>query len=256
MWSNVITRAISKHCLRLSGKRIDAAHVGGFTEPPFISNQTQQRRAYAQYFRFQASKSFRTTVPSRSFSSSSPSSTKIGFVGWYLGKLEARPLLTKGISTSLVFAAADLTSQAISSPASFSFDSIRMLRMAAYGLLILGPSQHLWFNLMSKIFPKRNLVATFSKIFMGQALFGPCITSVFFSYNACLQGESGHEIVARLKRDLIPTLINGVMYWPLCDFVTFKFVPVHLQPLMNSSCAYLWTIYLTYMASLKKVSSD
>lgn len=46
---------------------------------------------------------------------------------------------------------------------------------------------------------------------------------------AKLTGESGTEIVARLKRDLASTMINGVMYWPLCDFVTFKFVPVHLQ---------------------------
>jgi protein Mpv17 len=42
-------------------------------------------------------------------------------------------------------------------------------------------------------------------------------------------GESGQEIVARLKRDLLPTLKNGVLFWPICDFVTFKFVPVNLQ---------------------------
>lgn len=42
-------------------------------------------------------------------------------------------------------------------------------------------------------------------------------------------GESGEEIAARLKRDLLPTLINGAMFWPICDFVTYKFVPVHLQ---------------------------
>lgn len=42
-------------------------------------------------------------------------------------------------------------------------------------------------------------------------------------------GESGEEIVARLKRDLLPTMIKGVMYWPVCDFITFRFIPVHLQ---------------------------
>ena len=42
-------------------------------------------------------------------------------------------------------------------------------------------------------------------------------------------GENSAEIIARLKRDLLPTMINGVMYWPVCDFVTFKFTPVHLQ---------------------------
>jgi Mpv17 / PMP22 family len=42
-------------------------------------------------------------------------------------------------------------------------------------------------------------------------------------------GESVPEIIARLKRDLIPTFKNGLIYWPLCDFITFKFVPVRLQ---------------------------
>ena len=42
-------------------------------------------------------------------------------------------------------------------------------------------------------------------------------------------GENISEIVARLKRDLLPTMINGVMYWPICDFITFRFIPVQLQ---------------------------
>lgn len=117
-------------------------------------------------------------------------------------------------------------------------------------------------------------------------------------------GESGEEIVARLKRDLLPTMFKGVMYWPVCDFITFRFIPVHLQvcdevlpcllshmffctllfswaevkllpvlmigrnwisltntffllvflwqPLVSNSFSYLWTIYLTYTASLEK----
>lgn len=52
----------------------------------------------------------------RSFSSSSScsnNSKKLGFVGWYLRKLETYPVLTKCITSSLIFTAADLTSQVI-----------------------------------------------------------------------------------------------------------------------------------------------
>ncbi|XP_072092582.1 uncharacterized protein [Arachis hypogaea] len=129
---------------------------------------------------------------------------------------------------------------------------LRTFRMAVYGLLILGPSQHLWFNHLSKILPKRDVSATLKKIFMGQAVFGPVINTVFFTYNGAVQGESVPQIITRLKRDLLPTMIGGAMFWPACDFVTFKFAPVHLQPLLNSSCAYVWTIYLTYMANREK----
>lgn len=62
--------------------------------------------------------------------------------------------------------------------------------MAGYGMIILGPSLHYWFNFVSRLFPKRDLVATFKKMFMGQAVFGPIMTVVFFSVNAGLQGNT------------------------------------------------------------------
>ncbi|KAB5526613.1 hypothetical protein DKX38_020460 [Salix brachista] len=269
---------------------------------------------------------------SSSRSSFSNSKSRSGFIGWYLSQLESRPVVTKTFTTSLIYAAADLTAQVdpslltflhgytkhwipgalipivskyfagkydvtymISSTSSSSLDFVRTLRMAGYGLLFLGPSQHLWFNFMSKVLPKRDVLTTFKKIFMGQAVYGPANTALFFSYNAALQGyreavigqffiishlyksveakpepstdyqclyldqfglmaglhlfdssesltlswmllaagilicESDDEIVARLKRDLLPTLRNGLLFWPACDFATYKFVPVPLQ---------------------------
>ncbi|KAL5788121.1 hypothetical protein ACOSP7_005070 [Xanthoceras sorbifolium] len=197
---------------------------------------------------------------SSAFSSSSSSSTtsaslvKVGFVGWYLGMIKARPMLTKSVTCSLIYIAADLSSQTIAT--STSFDLLRTLRMAGYGMVVLGPSLHYWFNFLSKLFPKQDLISTFKKIAMAQTLYGPFMTVIFLSLNAYLQGENGAEIVARLKRDMLPTMINGVMYWPACDFITYRFIPVHLQPLVSNSFSYLWTIYLTYMASLEKAGSS
>lgn len=69
-----------------------------------------------------------------------------------------------------------------------SLDFLRTMRMASYGLLISGPTLHLWFNFLSKVFPKKDVVNTLKKMFLGQAVYGPIINSVFFSYNAGLQG--------------------------------------------------------------------
>ncbi|RVW80119.1 PXMP2/4 family protein 1 [Vitis vinifera] len=243
-------------------------------------------------------------------SSSSPSRSRVGFVAWYLGLVQSRPLLTKSVTSSLIYAAADCTSQTISRQSTEPYDFMRTLRMAGYGMLILGPSLHFWFNFMSKVLPQRDLITTLKKICLGQTTFGPFMTAIsspqmqlykvalclfFMMVNSselsnCLpvskmleqlargcafitnentlvrlepemhQGlnfcENGSDIIARLNRDLIPTLINGVMYWPLCDFVTFKFIPVHLQPLVSNSFSYLWTIYMTYMASLERADTQ
>ncbi|XP_017643543.1 uncharacterized protein LOC108484316 [Gossypium arboreum] len=227
---------------------------------PFLKNRTKtQAREYVRFpnvVRKVREYEISSSLFSSSFSSSSSSSMasfgKLGFVGWYLGMVKSWPVLTKSVTSSAIYVAADLSSQTISKSSSEPYDLVRTSRMAGYGLLILGPSLHLWFNLMSKLFPKRDLISTLKKMAMGQLLYGPTMTVVFFSLNARLQGESGDEIISRLKRDLLPTMLNGIMYWPFCDFITFRFIPVHLQPLVSNSFSYLWTVYMTYMASLEK----
>lgn len=47
------------------------------------------------------------------FISGTPSSSKTGFVGWYLGMVKSRPVLTKSITCALIYTAADLSSQVI-----------------------------------------------------------------------------------------------------------------------------------------------
>ncbi|KAF5814129.1 hypothetical protein HanRHA438_Chr00c03g0844811 [Helianthus annuus] len=184
----------------------------------------------------------------------SASLTNSGPIWWYLSMIKARPILTKSVTSAVIYTFADLTSQTITKQSSEAYDFVRTCRMAGYAMVVLGPSLHVWFNFVSRVLPKQDLVTTFKKMFMGQAIFGPIMTALFFSVNAALQGESGKEIIARLKRDMLPTMTSNVIYWPLCDFVTFRFIPVHLQPLVNNAFSYVWTIYITYMASLSKAA--
>lgn len=60
--------------------------------------------------------------------------------------------------------------------------------MAGYGMIILGPSLHYWFNFVSKTLPKRDLITTLKKIVLGQIVYGPAMNVVFFSVNAAAQG--------------------------------------------------------------------
>ncbi|XP_061373913.1 uncharacterized protein LOC133316205 [Gastrolobium bilobum] len=237
--------------------------TGPIRVPPFLCNKVQSKPYFRlpDFLRKPREYEISPSLFSSSFcsSSSSPATTashsKVGFVGWYLGMIKSWPILTKSVTSALIYTAADLSSQTIVRQSSEPFDFIRTLRMAGYGMIILGPSLHFWFNFMSKLFPRRDLFSTLKKMVMGQTLYGPAMTVLFFSLNARLQGENGTQIVARLKRDLLPTMLNGIMYWPICDFITFRFIPVHLQPLVSNSFSYLWTVYMTYMASLEKAEA-
>lgn len=61
--------------------------------------------------------------------------------------------------------------------------------MAGYGIFISGPSLHFWFNFVSRVLPKRDIVTTVKKMALGQLVYGPIMTGVFFSVNAALQGS-------------------------------------------------------------------
>lgn len=227
-----------------------------------LRQQMQLSKAFYTRFLGQRTKEMEFCVPVRRFSSKTNGTTRLasitnsGPIGWYLGMIKARPILTKSITSALIFTAADITSQTMTRSSSEAYDFIRTCRMAGYGMIILGPTLHFWFNFVSRVLPKQDLVTTLKKMFVGQTVFGPIMNAVFFSVNAALQGESDQEIVARLKRDMLPTMINNALYWPLCDFITFRFVPVHLQPLVNNSFSYVWTIYITYMANLAKAGTN
>ena len=50
---------------------------------------------------------------SSAFSSSSTSAAakEVGIIGWYLGMVKCRPILTKSVTSALIYTAADLSSQ-------------------------------------------------------------------------------------------------------------------------------------------------
>ncbi|XP_042377002.1 uncharacterized protein LOC121970375 isoform X2 [Zingiber officinale] len=79
-----------------------------------------------------------------------------------------------------------------------SLDIVKIIRMSGYGLLVLGSSLNFWYNFLSKILPKQDIITILKKILIGQTTFGPVMAAVFFSVNAFLQGESGNEIFSSM----------------------------------------------------------
>lgn len=93
----------------------------------------------------------------------------------------------------------NLLCQTLSKASSESYDLVRTLRMAGYGMIILGPSLHYWFNFVSKTLPKRDLITTLKKIVLGQIVYGPAMNVVFFSVNAAAQGIIASTLISILE---------------------------------------------------------
>ena len=167
----------------------------------------------------------------------------------YGSLLQAHPLLTKALTSGVIFAIADICAQRIRG----SRDLQGTLVTALVGLLYYGPSTHYWYSeLMPWLIPQSGVGGTLAKMILGQLLFAPAVTLVFFSaFLLSLQGPRGvaRELPTKVRRDLMPTLMAGWAFWPLVDLVSFSLVPPLYIPLCLNVASFLWTIFLAVQAA-------
>ena len=173
--------------------------------------------------------------------------------GWrYARALHTSPLLTKAASSSLVFGASDWCAQGLEAlPGGSSTDWPRLLTCALIGALF-GPAAHFWYGQMQRSFPRQRARDTLCKTVLGQTIFGPCFTVLFFAATLCEQasGVGGLlQLRRRLGRDFLPTQLAGLGFWSTVDLLSYSCVVPRLGeawiPLFASAGNFVWTVYLS-----------
>lgn len=138
-------------------------------------------------------------------------------------------------------------------------DAARALRMGSFGLLFYGPYQHWWYKLLGQQWPSRSTSHFLTKVehdgatsqagkaashlylpaqarlclqvALNQLVLGPLVLSVVFTWNLLLQ-KKGSELQGKLKRDLVPTMINGMLHLGTFDY-RFSFAVTHIITLVS-----------------------
>lgn len=121
--------------------------------------------------------------------------------------------------------------------------------MGSFGLVFYGPYQHYWYKALESFFPMKNAAHFLTKVTLNQLLLAPVVLGVVFSWNLVLQGQAG-DIVPKIKRDLVPSMINGWKFWVPAASINFWLIPLPQQVLYMSCCGVLWTAYLSFSSSM------
>jgi len=173
----------------------------------------------------------------------------------YGAQLQSRPILTKSVTAGLIFGLSDWTAQRLAKKSSKTesdkkLDWTRILTAAAVGLLYFGPAAHKWYETIFRLLPGTSLVSTLQKATLGQLLFGPSFTCIFFA-TSLMQGGTFtiSNWISKIKTDLPGAWVAGLGFWPLVDLVSFSLVPRQWIPLFVNSCSFFWTIYLSLIAN-------
>lgn len=175
--------------------------------------------------------------------------------GAYAAALAARPILTKSVTSGIIFALSDTVGQSIALSAQ-GYDLRRSLTSLVVGLCYFGPALHYWLGLITKLIPGDGVVQTMLKTLIGQSIFGPTITGVFFA--AALISSNGliaglRQLPAKVRQDLLKTWAAGLGFWPFVDLACYGLVQPYFGtkwiPLTYNIASFFWTIFLSLQAA-------
>ena len=133
----------------------------------------------------------------------------------------------------------------------------RMVTNFLVGLLVFGPAANIWYSTIFKLLPSTSLISTLQKAALGQLIFGPAFTSVFFGAGMIQAGSfSVGGWLQKVQQDLPAVWASGLGFWPFVDFISYKIIPVQWIPLFVNFCSFVWTIYLSIVSNRGSSGED
>jgi len=202
-------------------------------------------------------------------------------IQWYTVKNRERPLVTKSVTSAGLLASGDsicqLCERRFNDPSSASppgasnelrtselalisgIDFSRVTRMAAWGLLIGGPSSHWFYNAVERVVPPAwtGAKCIAAKVFIDQALYTPPLTLAFFTFQNFFSSPSYSpalfaESLSSGGEKLWPTLKVNWVYWSCVHVATFSVIPLEFRVLFVASKNLFWSAFLSVVAYAPK----
>jgi len=175
--------------------------------------------------------------------------------------------LAHGVVTK---ACADVFAQCIpqSDAALAMIDPLRVLRSMFASLLSTSLPFYHWTKLMAKLFPAgggspvlsalgvdRMLSGKFSlsmvKTVVTQALFRPLNVGSFLFFQSLFRGDSARALMSVIKKKIKSSIVGGVIFYTLSNFLMYMFAPPFLQPIFGSVAGLMFNVWLAYIAYKK-----
>jgi len=179
-------------------------------------------------------------------------SSVLGLGKKYAFVLEKSPIITKSVTAGLIFGLSDYVAQDLEHGGNNKKNWTRIVSALLVGLVYFGPAAHAWYEMIFRLLPGTSLISTLRKAALGQALFSPSFTCIFFASSLIQSGSFTLSTwVNKIKTDLPSAWRAGMGFWPLVDLVSYSLVPPQWIPLFVNFCSFLWTIYLSIVANKK-----
>ena len=174
--------------------------------------------------------------------------SSVGLWGKYMDLLERKPLATKVATSGVLAFGSDVICQKIDSAyinKGKEYDWVRTARFTGLGLFYMPPILHHWYGWLMRAFTGTGALVTVQRVALDQCCFAPIYLAGLFSCDMVLEGKAD-KVEAKLRSELLNTVMANFSVWVPVMFFAFKFVPANLQVQYSNVAGFFWNIYLSF----------
>jgi protein Mpv17 len=180
------------------------------------------------------------------------------FRGLYDGWLRSSPVLTKSVTSALLFGVADRIAQRVEKLKRRDQNDEhqqddagleRTARMMLWGGAIFAPIAHTWVNFVERKVGSSGAAVVIKKILLDMFVFAPNSNMLFFTTTKLMEGQSVGDAFDFAVQKIPKTMAANYMVWPLANVVTYGVVPLRYRILFINCVSMGWSTFLSMTSS-------
>ena len=168
----------------------------------------------------------------------------------YLGLLETAPLVTKACTACVIIGSGDAAAQVVEKQVGGEndFDIIRVLRWAVFGLVLQGPWNHFYYQLLDAAIPPTPdpfTLTTLGKVGIDQFIQAPIFTIIILYFFAVVEGKGAGFAKDQVQNDLGGILVKNWSVFLPATAINLAYIPLELRVLFLNCVFFGWVVYLS-----------
>jgi len=164
------------------------------------------------------------------------------FAGLYLEQLFSHPVRTKSVTSSILAASANYTSQKIAGKKEINGESV--FAYGLYGLIFGGSVPHYFYRFIERAFRDEMKFRKFWQFLTERLLYTPFAQALSLYFLSIFEWNSHDAAVANLKKLYWPVLEANWQYLSIPVFLNFYFVPPMFRTILMSLVSFIWVVYI------------
>ncbi|CAB9506077.1 Protein SYM1 [Seminavis robusta] len=202
-------------------------------------------------------KRFSSTKTATNNNAQGEKATKKGFVEWYEGHLESRPVVTKMLTGCCLWGLGDIVAQVVPHMANsepdkkpLEYDFPRTGRAVLFGFALHAPTSHVHFNFLEWLTHRvgvTGLGIPVFKAFMEQFVYWGWISNaMYLGAMGAMQGHSPEKITTKIHDSIWGLMKAQWAFWVPVQLLNFRFIPVRHQLNVVLVTSIVWTALLSF----------